>query len=120
MYTRRPQGCVLTRHYRDRCKERGIPPSVADVAVRHGDQLPGLHPEQTVYRLSRLAIHRAARRGLALWSYENIAVVVGSGRIAVTAYHMTEEAARRRLYAHTLLASGVRRHRQPATVGHPR
>jgi hypothetical protein len=87
---------IHTNHYRLRCKQRRVPPDACEVLRRHGEPLPGRGPNETIFRLGALKVLRLAHRGLNLWSYAEIAVVVVDLKRAITVFRCDDDAARRR------------------------
>ena len=87
---------IRTDHYLDRCRERGILASAADVIYTHGELL-GRNDGCAEYWLSPLAALRAQQvHQLDLWRHAEVAVEIADDSIAVTAFRLSEERARQR------------------------
>lgn len=96
MYTVHRTRLARTDHYLRRCRERGFPVDAADVARRRGRPLPSANVNETHYWISPYIAWRADERGVNLWRYRDVLVVVVRGA-AVTVYRISEEEAYRRL-----------------------
>lgn len=78
-----------TDHFEMRCRERRIPLDAHRVVVRHGRRTAGKQGGYH-YRITLLDAHRLEERGVDVYRYAEITVVVAEG-VAVTAYWAREE-----------------------------
>lgn len=94
---------ILTDHCLERCRERRISPRAALPVVRHGRSHRS-RDGKLVRHLDRYAAHLASQRGIDLYHYCGIAVVLAPGFgplrgywTAITVYRLSDgEAATRR------------------------
>ena len=84
-----------SKHYLERCDERRIPADARHVLRRHGRPYRGRRGVR-IYHLDAYRAWRARLSGLDLEPYLGVAVVVGRGGIAITAFRVADEAARLR------------------------
>lgn len=79
------QGTHKTRHARQRQQQRGLSDAVVEAALAWGHPVR-LRGGATAYYLGRRQRARAAREGETLRDFKDVAVIVGSEDVVITAY----------------------------------
>ena len=82
-----PSRRARTNHYLQRCRERQIP-FEAEVIVRRYGLAQRKDNGSKVYRIDRLSAWRYAQRGLDLWDFTDVAVVIAADGAVLTAYRL--------------------------------